>query len=55
MFITEAIEAKEEREVAIADIPNVFVQIDIPDGDEKVIMKMEGKLAEIMVRTSPEL
>lgn len=51
--MTSIIEAKEGREVAVADIPNAFVQTDM-EGDT-VFMKLTGKAAEILVQCAPEL
>ena len=53
VFITCGIEAKEGREVAIVDIPNAFVQT--PHTGEKVLMKVRGQLALILVKICPEL
>ena len=53
VLLTSVIDAREEREVAVVDIPNAFVQTDM-EGD-KVIMKMRGKLAELLVKVAPEI
>ena len=53
VLLTSVIDAREEREVAVVDIPNAFVQTDM-EGD-KVIMKMHGKLAELLVKVVPEI
>ena len=42
----------EGRDVAVADVPNTFVQTKM---DEKVVMKLKGKLAELKVLTAPEI
>ena len=52
VMITAAIEAKENHEVAVVDIPNVFIQTE--HEGEKVIMKIRGKLANILVKIEPE-
>ena len=48
VLLTCVIDTKEEREVTVADIPNAFVQTDM-DGEQRVIMKMRGKLAKLLV------
>lgn len=53
IFLTCAIEAHEDCEVAIVDIPNAFPQT--PHEGEKVIMKIRGELALLLVKTNPEL
>ena len=53
VLLTSVIDARENREVATVDIPNAFVQTDMDD--EKVVMKMRGKLAELLVQVAPEI
>ena len=52
VLLTATIEAEEKRVVAVVDIPNAFVQTKM---DDKVVMKLRGKLAEIMVMMAPEI
>ena len=52
LIITTAIDAHEERDVAIVDIPGAFLQA---DNDEFVLMLLRGKLAEMMVRMNPKI
>jgi len=44
---------QKNRDVAITDIPNAFITADM-EGDS-VYMKLKGKVAELLVRTAPEL
>ena len=53
VMITSVIDAKEGREVAVIDIPNAFVQTE-REG-KHVIMKMRGKLAELLVEVASEV
>ena len=53
MHLTSAIDAKEERDVAASDLPNGFKPTNI--GDECVLMKLRGAVAELMVRVVPEM
>jgi hypothetical protein len=57
MILTAAIDAKEARYTITADIPNAFVQtnMDITDGNDKMIMKIRGKLVDMLVKFDPEL
>ena len=45
------IDAKEKRDVMSADIPNAFIQAEVPTGkdEEKMIVKITGKLVDILV------
>jgi hypothetical protein len=52
VFITSTIDAKESRKVMTIDIPGAFSNTDNKD---YVIMKMVGRLAELMVKTNPKL
>ena len=47
------IDAKEGRDVATADIPGAFMQADM--GDEIVHMKLEGTMAQLLVKLDPKL
>ena len=52
VFLTATIEAEEERDVRVYDVPNAFVQ---SDNDERVIMKVKGVAAELLLKTDPSL
>ena len=52
------IDAKEEREVAVVDIPNAFIQTDnekLKSHHERDVMKVKGRLADMLVEIDPEL
>jgi hypothetical protein len=52
VLITATIDAFEKREVAIVDVPGAYLTADM---DEEVFMCLRGKLAELMVKTAPEI
>ena len=52
VLLTSVIDALEDRDVAVTDIPGAYLTTDI---DEEVHMILEGKLAEMMVLTAPEV
>ena len=52
IFIQSTIFAHEHRDVATCDIPGAFLQADNPD---YVLMRLDGILAELMVKVSPKL
>ena len=57
LFITTIIDALEARDIMTNDIPNAFIQTNVPsDPDEKyrVIMKITGVLVDMLVELSPE-
>lgn len=53
VFIIIVIAAKEERDVASMDLPGAFMQTDL-DG-ETVIVKFEGRMAEVLAMIDPSL
>ncbi len=52
VIVTATIDAKEKREVVTINIPGAFLHADNKD---YVIMKMNGSLAELMVKTDPKI
>jgi hypothetical protein len=52
VLITSTIEAYEGREVAVVDIQGAYLSADM---DEEVIMPLRGRLAELMVKTAPNI
>jgi hypothetical protein len=52
VLLSCVIDAKEGRDVATVDIPGAFMQANM---DELVHMKLEGKMAELLVRLEPKL
>ena len=58
IMLTATIDAHEGRDVMTGDIPNAFIQVEMPeikDGDERVIMKITGVLVDMLVQISPEI
>jgi hypothetical protein len=48
------IDAREGCDVMTADVPNAFIQTDMPEGKEHVIMKITGVLVDMLVQMAPE-
>ena len=57
LMLTAVIDAHEERDVMTADVPNAFIQTELPkiDGEDRTIMKITGDLVDILVHMSPDL
>lgn len=55
VLITGVVDARQERDVMTIDIPNAFVQTDIPDGEEKIIMKIRGVPVDILCDIAPKV
>ena len=57
-MLTAIVDAKEERDVMSGDVPNAFIQAQMPDldkGAERVIMKITGVLVDLIVQMAPEV
>ena len=57
IMLTAVIEAHEGRDVMTVDIPNTFIQTEMPEreeGEERVIMKITGVLVKMMVQLDPD-
>ena len=52
VIITSTIDAHQGREIAIADLPNAFLNV---FNNEQTLMLLKGKLAELMVQIDPKL
>ena len=50
IMILAAIDAKEDRDVMTADVPNAFIQtpIDVETRDKRIIMKIKGQLVDLL-------
>ena len=55
--LTSVIEAHEGRDVVMVDMPNAFVQTKLEKGPDqkKIVMRLRGAVAEMMVRCAPEV
>jgi hypothetical protein len=51
LFLTAAINAHERRKVISVDVPGAFMHSDI---DEEIYVKLEGPMAELLVRVDPD-
>ena len=58
IFITAVIDAMERRDIMMCDIPNAFIQAEMPEvkpGEDRVIMKITGVLVDMLVQLDPKL
>ena len=51
IFITSAMAAKEERDVATVDIPGAFLQTDASD---QTLIKLQGAIIESLLKINPD-
>jgi Reverse transcriptase (RNA-dependent DNA polymerase) len=52
VMLTSVIDTKENRDIETVDIPGAFMQADM---DDIVHMKLEGKMAELLVKVDPKM
>ena len=55
VLLTSTIDAAEERDVAVIDIPNAFIQIRIKNNEDRVVLLFRGNLANLLIKTAPEI
>ena len=56
LLLTAVIDTNEERDVMTSDIPNAFIQTEMPevkDGEQRVTMKITGVLVDMIVQLNP--
>ena len=57
LMLTVIVDAIEKRDVMTCDIPNAFIQADVPilANNERIVMKITGVLVKLLVELNPEL
>ena len=55
VILTSTIDDAEERYDAVIDILNAFIQTRINNDEDKVVLRLRGKLADILIKTAPEI
>jgi hypothetical protein len=53
ILITAVVDAKQGRDVMTLDVPNAFVQTPVPQTGDKIIMKIRGRLVDILLEICP--
>jgi hypothetical protein len=54
LLLTRVVDAHKERDVMTSDIPNAFIQTRVEDPKQRVIVKIKGYLAELLLEIAPE-
>ena len=55
VLLTCIIDAEEERDVAVVDIPNAFIQTRIEDEEDMAIIKIRGVLVDMLTDIAPDV
>jgi hypothetical protein len=53
MLLSCLINAEEERNLTVIDIPNAFIQMQVEDKEDMAIIKIRGVLVDILVQIAP--
>ena len=55
MLLTATIDAHKEHDVATIDVPNISVQTRLEQEEYSAVIRLWGKLANIIVKVAPEV
>ena len=55
VLVSCIIDAEEERDVAVVDIPNAFIQTRVEDEKDMAIIKLRGILVDILLGLAPDV
>ena len=55
VLLTSIVDAQEGREVAVIDIPNVFIQTRVQDAKDRVIIRITGVIVDWLVKAAPKV
>ena len=55
VILTSLVDALERRRTAIIDIPNAFIQTVVEDKNQRVIVRIRGMLADMLIKIAPEV
>ena len=55
MILTCIVDAEEERDIAVIDIPNAFIQTRVEDKKDMAVIRIRGILVDMLVDITPEV
>jgi hypothetical protein len=55
VLLSCAIDAKENRESAVVDIPNAFIQTVVEDEKDKVVIRIRGMMVDVLCKIAPDV
>ncbi len=55
VLLTSLVDAQENCDVAIVDIPNAFIQTVVDDNEDKVVMRIRGHMVNVLVKVAPKV
>jgi hypothetical protein len=55
VLLTSLVDAQENHDVAIVDIPNTFIQTIIKNDEDKSVMRIRGHMVDVLVKVAPRV
>ncbi len=55
VLLTSLVDARDNCDIAIVDIPNAFIQTVMEDDEDKVIMRIRGHMVDVLVKIAPKV
>ncbi len=55
VLLTSLVDVQENRDVAIVDIPNGFIQTVVEDDEDKFVMRIRGHIVDVLVMVAPKV
>ncbi len=55
VLLTSLVDVQENRDVAIVDIPNAFIQTVVENDEDKVVMRIRGHMVDVLVKVAPSV
>jgi hypothetical protein len=53
VLLTSLVDGQETCDVAIVDIPNAFIQTVVENNEDKVVMRIRGRMVDVLVKVAP--
>jgi hypothetical protein len=54
-LLTSLVDAQENRDIIIVDIPNAFIQTVMENNEDKVVMRIRGHMVDVLVKVAPRV
>jgi hypothetical protein len=55
VLLTSLVDAQENPDIAIVDIPNAFIQMVMENNEDKVVMRIRGHMVDVLVKVAPRV
>ncbi len=55
VLLTSLVDAQENCDIVIVDIPNTFIQTVVKNNEDKVVMRIRGHMVDVLVKVAPKV